>query len=138
MPNNKITKKNKYSMLYNIVAADTTADDDTKNMLYEFINHEVELLDQRSEKNKNYQQTHKATNDPMTDMIVNTLSESDKPLNVLDIVEKIVDSTPQKIIYRLGELFNSGRINKTVQTIKLEDNTSRRVTYYTLIPEEQE
>lgn len=131
----KITKKDCYNTLRNLVEntmfssdADISAD-----KLLSFIDHEIELIDQRAEKSKKYQQEHKATDDAMTDMIMEVLSGSDSALTVPDIVAKVVDSTPQKIVWRLGKLFKDGKINKDTQTVKLEGSPSRRVTFYSIV-----
>lgn len=130
----KITKKDCYNTLRDLVKntmfsadADISAD-----KLLSFIDHEIELIDQRAEKSKKYQQEHKATDDAMTDMIMEVLSDSDSALTVPDIVAKVVDSTPQKIVWRLGKLFKDGKINKDTQTVKLEGSPSRRVTFYSI------
>lgn len=130
----KITKKDCYNTLRNLVEnTEFAADADiSADKLLSFIDREIELIDQRAEKSKKYQQEHKATDDAMTDMIMEVLSGSDSALTVPDIVAKVVDSTPQKIVWRLGKLFKDGKINKDTQTVKLEGSPSRRVTFYSV------
>lgn len=131
----KITKKDCYNTLRNLVENTIFASDAdiSADKLLSFIDHEIELIDQRAEKSKKYQQEHKATDDAMTDMIMEVLSGSDSALTVPDIVAKVVDSTPQKIVWRLGKLFKDGKINKDTQTVKLEGSPSRRVTFYSIV-----
>lgn len=133
--NVKITKRDCYNVLRNLVentmfAADAEIGADK---LLEFIDHEVDLITQRAEKSKQYQKEHKASDDAMTDMILDVLSEATNPMMVSDIVAKIVDSTPQKVVYRLGQLFKNGKINKSTQTIKVDGASARKVTLYTVV-----
>lgn len=128
----KITKRDYYNILKNIVDQ-SVSDQDMKDNLHTFIDHEVELIIQRAEKSKQYQKEHQASNDAMTDMILDVLNEATDPMTVSDIVAKIVDSTPQKIVYRLGQLFKSGKINKDTQTVKVDGSSARKVTFYTIV-----
>lgn len=129
--NTKITKKDNYNTLYDLVS-NAGLDTETEDRLHAFIDHELELMTQRAEKSKRYQQEHKATADAMTDLIMDTLANSPCALSVSDIVSKITDSTPQKVVYRLGTLFKAEKIVKDTQTVKTEDGHTRRITYYTL------
>lgn len=126
----KYTKKDNYVTIRNMIET-TNMDNETQDRLLAFIDHEVELMDQRAEKSKKYQQEHRAINDWMTDAIVTTLHDTDTPLCITDLTSKIIDATPQKIVYRLGKLFKDGTIVKDTQTVKT-DNGSRKVTYYKL------
>lgn len=128
----KITKRDYYNVLRDLVENTEFTEDseiNTSNLL-EFIDHEVELMNQRAAKSKLYQMEHKAENDSMTNMIYTILSNSDTPMTIADLTNKITDATPQKIIYRLGQLFKNGYVAKDTKVIKT-DNSSRKVTYYT-------
>ena len=129
---NKITKRDNYNTLRDMVALDSTLSNEEQDRLLAFIDHELELMSQRAEKSKKYQKEHKAESDAMTDLIIDTLANADTALSVADIVGKITDGTPQKIVYRLGTLFKAGRITKDTRTIKTEGAPARRVTYYAL------
>lgn len=128
---NKITKRDNYNALYELVS-NAGLDTETETRLHDFIDHELELMAQRAEKSKQYQKAHKASDDAMTDMICDVLSNSDSALTVPDIVAKIVDSTPQKVVYRLGKLFKDGKIAKDTKSIKVEGSPARKVTFYTI------
>jgi hypothetical protein len=130
----KITKRDNYATLRELVL-DHVDLQDVQDRLLEFIDHEVELISQRAEKSKAYQKEHKASNDAMTDLIMDTLTDNGGAMTVADIVGKITDSTPQKVVYRLGQLFKSGRITKETQTIKSDDAPARKVTFYTAVVE---
>lgn len=129
----KITKKDNYNTLRELVSQAHDLSNEDQDRLLTFIDHEVELIDQRAEKSKKYQQEHKAETDVMTDMIVDVLKESTAALSVSDIVAKIVDSTPQKVVYRLGKLFKDGRIVKNTQSIKVDGSSARKVTFYSVV-----
>lgn len=128
----RITKKDNYNALYDLVS-NAGLDKETEDRLHDFIDHEMDLINQRAEKSKMYQKSHKADGDAMTDMICDVLAESTDALTVPDIVAKIVDSTPQKVVYRLGRLFKDGKINKDTQSVKVEGSPARRVTFYSIV-----
>ena len=130
----KITKKDNYNTLYELVS-NAGLDTETEERLHAFIDHELELIAQRAEKSKKYQHEHNAVSDAMTDMIVATVTNADKPLTVADIVPKVTDATNQKVVYRLGQLFKNGIITKDTQTLKDDNTPARRVTYYSIVTE---
>jgi len=126
--NPKITKRNNYNTLYELVS-NAGLDTETETRLHDFIDHELELMTQRAEKSKKYQKAHKAADDAMTDAIMDVLSNSTDPICISDIVDKIQDASAQKVTYRLGKLFKSDKIVKDIRTIKT-DAGNRRVTFY--------
>ena len=127
----KITKRDNYNALYDLVS-NAGLDQETEERLHAFIDHELELMTQRAEKSKKYQQAHKATDDAMTDAIMEVLRDADVPMTVADIVGKVIDSTPQKVVYRLGKLFKDNSITKETKSVKVGDNPARKVTFYTV------
>lgn len=130
----KITKKDNYNTLYELVS-NAGLDKETEDRLHAFIDRELELMAQRAEKSKKYQKEHNASTDEMSDMIWKIIADADAPVTVSDIVPKVVDATPQKVVYRLGQLYKDGKINKETKNIKTEDIT-RKVTYYSAIAAE--
>lgn len=132
MATEKITKRDNYNYLRNMVI-NSTEDNTTQDRLIAFIDHELDLMAQRAEKSKKYQKEHKADQDAMTNMVMDVLTDADGALTIPDIVAKIVDSTPQKITYRLGKLVDAGRVTKEVQTVKVEGANARKITFYTAV-----
>lgn len=126
----KITKKDNFNALYDLVS-NAGLDSETEDRLHAFIDHEMDLINQRAEKSKKYQKAHKASDDAMTDAILSVLSEADAPICIADIVDKIEDASAQKVTYRLGKLFKSDKIIKDTQTVK-SDKGNRRVTFYAI------
>lgn len=133
MASEKYTKRDNYNILRDLVLAQGY-NNDLQDRLVGFIDHELELMTQRAEKSKKYQKTHKADQDAMTDMVMDVLTNADSAMTIPDIVSKIIDSTPQKITYRLGKLVDAGRVSKQVQTVKVEGANSRKITFYTAVP----
>lgn len=127
----KITKKDCYSYLRAMVEGSSFTDDDPigQEKLLEFIDHEVNLIDMRAAKSKQYQKDHRAKDDTMSANIMQILSDADAPMSVSDITAKIDGASTQKIVYRLGVLFKNDEINKTVENVKT-DNGNRRTTFY--------
>lgn len=126
----KVTKRDNYNTLYELVS-NAGLDSETEDRLHAFIDHELELMAQRAEKSKKYQKAHKASDDAMTDAIMQVLSNATEPICIADIVGKIEDASAQKVTYRLGRLFKDDKITKDTQTIKT-DNGNRRVTFYAI------
>ena len=69
---------------------------------------------------------------------MDTLVDNGGAMTVSDIVGKITDSTPQKVVYRLGQLFKAGKITKDTQNIKVGDTPARKVTFYTAVTTDAE
>jgi len=136
MLNDKFTKVDNFNELRNYVINSTT-DNATQDRLLSFIDHEIELLNKRSQKSKEYQQEHKVSMD--TDYIANRVSDilnnAAEPMSINDIADKIGESiiTPQKIVYRLVKMYKAGNIEKEVRTVKNEGETARKITYYKLV-----
>ena len=114
MIKNQYTKKDNYQFLKDLVNKHITGP--TNQRLTRFIDHEIELIDMRANKCRAYQQAHKVSNDELTEAILEQLAINSDEMSVLDLVSNIPESTPQKIIYRLGTLFKEGRITKTNYT----------------------
>lgn len=127
----KITKKDNFNTLYDLVS-NAGLDQETEDRLHAFIDHEMELMANRAEKSKKYQKEHRASEDAMTDTIMEVLKSAEAPMTVADIVGKVIDSTPQKVVYRLGKLFKSDAITKETKSIKVEGSPARRVTFYSV------
>ena len=126
--NVKITKKDNFNMLYDLVS-NAGLDNETEARLHTFIDHELELMNQRAEKQKKYQKKHDAAHDALSDSIFELLKDSDVPMALRDIASKIQDATPQKVTYRLSKMYDEGLILKETKSIDTE-NGKRRATVY--------
>lgn len=132
MLNEKYTKADNFNALRTLVATDTWDDKATQDRLIDFIDHELELLNKRSVKSKDYQQKHRIQMD--TDEIslgINSVfGDTNEALSIPDITAKIVSATPQKVAYRLNKLYQAGIVDKEVRTVKDEGGVTRKLTYY--------
>ena len=132
-PDGKITKRDNYLQLRELVNQAYENPSEDKERLFAFIDHELDLMAQRAEKSKKYQKAHRASDDEMSTEIMRILDSAEMPMSVADITAKIDGATAQKVVYRLGKLFKSDAITKETQTVKT-DNGSKRVTFYCAAP----
>lgn len=117
MSNKKITKREKFEMLKAI------PDVASNEMLTEFINHELELLDRKnaSEKKPTAQQT---ANNDTKEIILNVLAENGDKMTVTEI---------QKTCAELAELSNqrlSALIRQMVKDSVVERVEEKRKAYF--------
>ncbi len=132
MLNEKYTKADNYNALRTLVATDVWDDKATQDRLLTFIDHELELLNKRSVKSKDYQQKHRLSmeTDEISLGINSVFGDTDAALSIPEITAKIVSATPQKVAYRLNKLYQAGIIDKEVRVVKDEGGVARKITYY--------
>ena len=131
--NVKITKRDNYNTLYEIVS-NASLDPEVEARLHAFIDRELELMNQRTEKQKKYQKNHDAAHDALSDGIFALLQHSPTPLTLRDIAAKVEGATTQKATYRLSKMYDEGFVLKETQSINTE-NGKRRATVYWLNPD---
>ncbi len=116
----KLTKKDKYAMILEILG---NADVDTKDTLVEFVQHEVELIDNKSAKAKVRKTEKKA--DEMKDAIVTLLCAAETNVNsffVEELTERgFEEVTAAKVTSRLSSLVKEGIATK--ENVKVEGRT---------------
>lgn len=103
----KLTKKDKFNMLKEIVV------DLGNDMLVEFIDNELSLLEKKS--SKSTQTKTQVENEKIKDLIVETLLELDKPVSITDL---------QKSNDNLGVLSNQ-KISSLLTQLKEEKRVVR-------------
>lgn len=103
----KLTKKDKFNMLKEIVV------DLGNDMLVEFIDNELSLLEKKS--SKSTQTKTQVENEKIKDLIVETLLELDKPVSITDL---------QKSNDNLGILSNQ-KISSLLTQLKEEKRVVR-------------
>lgn len=134
MKNDKITKKDNYNYLRNMIEhMEFTDEADIKQRLLDFLDRELALLDMRSEKSKQYQKKHNAMEDQISNSMMNLFAdETVGPLTISEICDKIkdVDITPQKVIYRVGKMVKEGTLSKNKISIKTDSGTRNIYTYF--------
>ena len=129
MTEKKITKRDNFTTIAGILAE---AGHDT---LVEFINHEIELLDNKAAKAKANAAKKKVEGDALTDAVAAVLT--DELTVIADIAEKVVfdgEVSVAKVQYRLNALEKAGKARK--EQITVGEGTSKRKLMAFAIAEE--
>ena len=109
MENKKLTKKDYYGMLKNIIS---TSDVDNKEELEAFINRQVEIIDNKAEKAKERAAEKKAEGDELRAAIKSVLTEDYQSADDILVQLEGEDLSKAKIIARLTQLVNNGDAEK--------------------------
>lgn len=143
----KITKRDNYNSLLTLVAdiySNGGIESAEAERLMNFINHEIELMDKRSEKAKTYAKAKSAkAADELADAALVALRSMEDEATIADIVAAVnaeapeLNATSGKLAYRLNKLVEAGLAIKTEITIK-EEGKSRKVNGYKAVVEEVE
>ena len=109
MENKKLTKKDYYGMLKDIIL---TSDVDNKEELEAFIDRQIEIIDNKAEKAKERAVEKKAEGDELRAAIKSVLTEDYQSAD--DILAQLEgeDLSKAKIIARLTQLVNNGDAEK--------------------------
>ena len=129
----KVTKKEMFNLMLEIFVSRERPDDATADMCAQFCAKEIESLESKAVKAKEYAAKKRAENDTLTDVVLDALT-GDYTL-IDDIVAAIladgVEISKQKVVYRLTKLIEEGAAEKTQMTIPAsEGKKSRKVTAY--------
>lgn len=144
----KITKRDNYNYLMMLVDAAQSEgmikEEGAYERLVQFINHELELMDKRTEKAKTYAKSKSAkAGDELADMALEALKEIGDVATIADIVAVVnknhenAGATSGKLAYRLNKLVEAGLAEKSDVVIKEEGKGSRKVNGYKAIVEEE-
>lgn len=109
MENKKLTKKDYYGMLKDIIL---TSDVDNKEELEAFINRQVEIIDNKAEKAKERAAEKKAEGDELRAAIKSVLTEDYQSADDILVQLEGEDLSKAKIIARLTQLVNNGDAEK--------------------------
>ena len=109
MENKKLTKKDYYGMLKNIIS---TSDVDNKEELEAFIDRQVEIIDNKAEKAKERAAEKKAEGDELRAAIKSVLTEDYQSADDILVQLEGEDLSKAKIIARLTQLVNNGDAEK--------------------------
>lgn len=127
MTEKKITKRDNFTTIAGILAE---AGHDT---LVEFINHEIELLDNKAAKAKANAAKKKVEGDALTDAVAAVLT--DELTTIADITKKVdfegFDGSLAKVQYRLNTLVANGKATKEQVTVG-EGTAKRKLMAYKL------
>ena len=126
MAEKKITKKDMYNGL--IATLTENFGDEVKEYV-DFLQGEIDALDNRAKKEKARRAAKKAEGDDLKDAVANAIGAD--PITAEDIAEGLVDEFPEvtkaKVTYRASQLAKDGVIYKV--QVKTEDG--RKVVAYT-------
>lgn len=109
MENKKLTKKDYYGMLKDIIL---TSDVDNKEELEAFIDRQVEIIDNKAEKAKERAAEKKAEGDELRTAIKSVLTEDYQSADDILVQLEGEDLSKAKIIARLTQLVNNGDAEK--------------------------
>lgn len=109
MENKKLTKKDYYGMLKDIIL---TSDVDNKEELEAFIDRQVEIIDNKAEKAKERAAEKKAEGDELRAAIKSVLTEDYQSADDILVQLEGEDLSKAKIIARLTQLVNNGDAEK--------------------------
>lgn len=109
MENKKLTKKDYYGMLKDIVL---TSDVDNKEELEAFIDRQIEIIDNKAEKAKERAAEKKAEGDELRAAIKSVLTEDYQSADDILVQLEGEDLSKAKIIARLTQLVNNGDAEK--------------------------
>lgn len=138
MMTKKITKRENYETLKTLVL-DACGKDflegDEANQLVEFIDHEIAALDKRAASAKKYAAKRKATDDTLTDAVVEVLQNGAMTIPEIVAAVDVEGATPAKVTYRLTKLVEAGAVTKESVSVKEEGKASRKINSYCLVQE---
>ena len=132
MTNAKITKKDKFNMIKDILANGTVEGADVE-MLTSFVENEIELLEKKAAKAKETAGKKKAEADELTNAVQAALTDEFQTIaEITDAVEG-EDVTTAKVAYRLNALVKAGIAEKAEKTVAGGEGVkSRKVQSYKL------
>lgn len=123
----KITKKTQFQAIRDILLANSS-----DSSLISFIDHELELLDNRSLTASKRAEKKRLEGDALRSTVYNALSSTD-PLTIPEITTAIEDPnvTEPMVRARLSQLVKQGLVNKTTKEVPVPGDNSRKLTAYT-------
>lgn len=123
----KITKKTQFQAIRDILLANSS-----DPSLISFIDHELELLDNRSLTASKRAEKKRLEGDALRSTVYNALSSTD-PLTIPEITTAIEDPnvTEPMVRARLSQLVKQGLVDKTTKEVPVPGDNSRKLTAYT-------
>lgn len=123
----KITKKTQFQAIRDILLANSS-----DSSLISFIDHELELLDNRSLTASKRAEKKRLEGDALRSTVYNALSFTD-PLTIPEITTAIEDPnvTEPMVRARLSQLVKQGLVDKTTKEVPVPGDNSRKLTAYT-------
>ena len=141
MTTTKISKKTKFAVILDVLdnaqaSGFALPEGLDYGMLYDFVNHEVELLDKKAESAAKRAADKKVQGDALRDRIYGTLSDTEFK-TIPEIVKELDDAdvSAQMVTSRLTQLAGLGKVEKDSITVPAtaEGGKSRKVVAYRAI-----
>lgn len=118
MEKTKLTKKDYFKMLVGVVANSGV---DNKEELQSFINHELELLNRKSESRGTATTAKQKENEDLKEYILNALTEINRAVTITELQTedaRLGELTNQKISAMLKQLVDNNKVTKVVDKKK--------------------
>lgn len=133
----KITKKDNFLAILDILDAARNSGvnlkpgDVTYDSLTDFVNHEIELIDNKAAAAAKRAAAKKAEGDALRDTIYNILStDEDKTVDAIQAEINDPDVSSQMITSRMSKLIASGMVEKTQVSAGNVNGKTRKLTAY--------
>lgn len=133
----KITKKDNFLAILDILDAARNSGvnlkpgDVTYDSLTDFVNHEIELIDNKAAAAAKRAAAKKAEGDALRDTIYNILStDEDKTVDAIQAEINDPDVSSQMITSRMSKLIASGMVEKTQVSAGSVNGKTRKLTAY--------
>ena len=136
MKTNKITKRDHFNTLLEIVEKFNPTDEYDVDAIKDFIHNEIDILDRKAVSAKKAAAKKKAAPDALYDAVKEALNDEDfQPIaNIIDAINPELAPTPQKVASRLTKMVNAEEVEKTELTLDCgEGQKKRKVQGYKLI-----
>lgn len=124
----KMTKKEKFAM---VIALVKNMETENKEMLLDFLNHEVELLEKKSGKSGETK-TQKENKELMT-QVVTALAEFDKPVTVSEFMAQSTHAVATLSNQKLSALLKKLCEEDTPRVVK---TTEKKKSYFAVVKED--
>ena len=126
----KITKRDYYEMLKEIVRGDVNADMTVEQAeLIEFIDKQIALIDSKAEKAKARNAEKKANGDELREVVQSTLTDEFQTIDAIVAQIEGEEITKAKVTARLTALVSNGIAEKT----DVKDDEGRKLKAYKLV-----
>ena len=122
---NKITKKEKFNM---VIAIMETVESDNKEMLLEFLAHEVELLEKKNSKSGGQTKLQKE-NEILLDQLEIALADFNEPVTITDFMKKSTHEVATLSNQKLSALMKK-LVEDRQTVVKVVD---KKKSYFSLI-----
>ena len=131
----KVTKKEMFTKMLETFVSRTLPDDATADMFAQFCAAEIDSLDKKAVKAKEYAAKKRAEADTLADAVADVLTAAPQTIDTIVAALEAdgVETTKSKVIYRLSKLVESEVAVKSQVVIPAEEGKkARKVAAYAL------